>query len=47
MSDYDVECYAHRYSDLEGMEPREHFISIGKKQGRLGTCGRNLTDYEA
>jgi len=47
MTTEDVECYSSTYSDLNGMDPRKHYITVGKDQGRQQHCGKNLTDYEA
>lgn len=44
MSDEDVDCYRTRYTDLNGIHPRKHFETIGQKEGRLKTCGIELTD---
>jgi hypothetical protein len=47
MSDADAACYASRYTDLGKMTAREHFRLKGNQEGRLSTCARELTDYEA
>jgi len=47
MNDEDVKCYEKRYSDLKGLAAREHFGTVGHFEGRLPTCGRNMTTYEA
>lgn len=47
MNDADAVCYSQRYNDLDGMEPRKHYMLIGKAQGRLSTCSQELTDYMA
>jgi hypothetical protein len=47
MTDGDAMCYAARYSDLKDKPAREHFKLVGDAQGRLSTCARNLSDYEA
>jgi hypothetical protein len=47
MSDADAACYQGRYSDLKGVNAKEHFRLTGEQQGRLETCARDLTDYEA
>jgi len=47
MTDGDSMCYGTRYNDLEGKTPREHFKLVGQAQGRLQTCARRLSDYEA
>lgn len=36
MNDVDEKCYESRYTDLEGMPGREHFIEFGNN--RLPTC---------
>jgi hypothetical protein len=47
MTDADQACYASRYSDIGSKTGKEHFKVIGNQQGRLGTCARSLTKYEA
>lgn len=47
MTDSDQACYASRYSDIGNKTGKEHFKLVGNEQGRLGTCGRALTKYEA
>ena len=47
MTDNDAACYSSRYSDLKGKNAKEHFKITGDKQGRLDTCARELSDYEA
>jgi hypothetical protein len=47
MSDDEAHCYAQRYTDLAGVEPREHFFLVGKAQSRIKTCEQNLTDIQA
>lgn len=47
MNDADVACYQARYSDLGQTDPREHFMTVGIKQGRVGTCAPELTEMEA
>lgn len=47
LSDNDQRCYSARYSDLKGAAPLTHYATVGVAQGRLGTCAKNLTDYEA
>jgi hypothetical protein len=46
MSDADQQCYASRYEDVK-TNAKEHFKLTGDAQGRLGTCARDLSDYEA
>ena len=29
------------------MDPRKHFVTIGRDQGRRQHCAKNLTNYEA
>jgi len=47
MSDADVACYADRYSDLGALEPRDHYLTKGREEGRQANCAANLTDYAA
>jgi hypothetical protein len=47
MSESDAACYASRYSDLKGKQAKEHFRTVGDLQGRLETCARELSEYEA
>ena len=47
MNDDDVKCYEGRYSDLNGKDGRTHFTTVGQEQGRLPTCAKNLSDFEA
>jgi len=47
MTDADAACYNSRYSDLKGSNAKEHFKLTGANQGRLSTCARNLSEYEA
>lgn len=47
MTDADAACYAGRYSDLKDKPSKEHFRLVGDAQGRLETCARQLSDYEA
>lgn len=48
INDEDAKCYASRYNDIDAMlDPKTHFSTVGVEQGRLGTCARRLTDYEA
>lgn len=47
MSDADVTCYAERYQDLGDLEPREHYLTKGKDEGRQANCALELTDYRA
>ena len=47
MNDADVACYEARYSDLNKTDARIHYTTIGSEQGRLPTCAKNLSDYEA
>jgi hypothetical protein len=47
LSENDARCYAARYSDLKGAAALTHYATIGVGQGRLGTCAKSLTDYEA
>jgi len=47
MTDADIACYSSRYSDIKDKKPKDHYRTTGDIQGRLGTCARDLTDYEA
>jgi len=47
MTEADQACYASRYTDLKDKPAKEHFKLIGSEQGRLSTCARSLTDFEA
>ena len=47
MTDGDAMCYQTRYNDLKDKTPREHFKLVGQAQGRLHTCARRLSSYEA
>lgn len=47
LSENDARCYAARFGDLKGAAALTHFATIGVSQGRLGTCAKTLTDYEA
>jgi hypothetical protein len=47
LSDNDARCYAARFSDLKGNSGLTHYATVGVPQGRLGTCAKQLTDYEA
>lgn len=47
LSDNDQRCYAARYSDLKGAAALTHYATVGVSQGRLGTCAKSLTDFEA
>ena len=47
LSDNDQRCYSARYSDLKGAAALTHYATVGVSQGRLGTCAKALTDYEA
>jgi len=47
MTESDQACYSSRYSDLKGKNAKEHFRVTGDLQGRLDTCARDLSDYEA
>jgi hypothetical protein len=47
MTDADAACYASRYSDLKDKPAREHFRLKGDAEGRLSTCARELSEYEA
>ena len=47
MSDADVACYSERYSDLGGADPRDHYMTKGRDEGRQANCAPSLTDYSA
>lgn len=47
MTESDAACYATRYSDLKDKPAKEHFRLVGDAQGRLETCARTLSEYEA
>jgi len=47
LSDNDQRCYSARFSDLKGAAALTHYATVGVSQGRLGTCAKALTDYEA
>lgn len=47
MTDGDAMCYGTRYNDLKDKPAREHFKLTGQAQGRLATCARRLSNYEA
>jgi len=47
MTDGDAMCYGTRYNDLKEKPAREHFKLTGEAQGRLASCARRLSDYEA
>ena len=47
LSDNDARCYAARFSDLKGNSGLTHYATVGVPQGRLGTCAKELTNYEA
>lgn len=48
LNDDDARCYSARYTDIDALlDPRAHFSTTGVAQGRLGTCAKRLTDYEA
>ena len=47
MSDLDMSCYRDRYLDINGMNERDHYSTIGKKEGRNPNCATHLTDTMA
>lgn len=48
LNDDDARCYSARYQDIDALlDPKAHFATTGLQQGRLGTCAKRLTDYEA
>lgn len=38
MDDEEAKCYENRYTDLNGMNPNEHYARFGHKQGRNIRC---------
>lgn len=48
MTKADEACYSKRYGDVpKTMTGRTHYQEVGSDQGRLPSCARNLTEYEA
>lgn len=47
LGENDQRCYSARFSDLKGASSLTHYATVGVAQGRLGTCAKSLTDYEA
>jgi hypothetical protein len=47
MTDGDAMCYGTRYNDLKDSAPRKHFKEVGQAQGRVSSCARRLSLYEA
>lgn len=48
MDDAEAKCYAARYTDLNAtVDPKAHWNTIGKAEGRLGACAKKLTQFEA
>lgn len=48
MSDADASCYEARYFDITAtMDAKKHWATVGKAEGRLGTCAPRLTDTQA
>lgn len=47
LNENDARCYAARFNDLKGNTGLTHYATVGVPQGRLGTCAKSLTDYEA
>jgi hypothetical protein len=47
MTDGDAMCYSTRYNDLKDKPAREHYKLVGDAQGRLASCARHLSNYEA
>ena len=44
MTDEDAQCYQKRYRDLNGMDPKAHYLEIGQEQGGLSSCAKKVTD---
>ena len=40
MSEEEAAHYKIRYHDVGDMDPREHYMSVGKDQGRLKTIAK-------
>lgn len=40
-------CYSERYSDLGDMSPIDHYLAVGKRQGRFYRCGDFMTWFMA
>jgi len=48
MSDADASCYEARYFDITATtDAKKHWATVGKAEGRLGTCAPRLTDTQA
>jgi len=48
MTDADAACYQSRYLDITAdLDPKDHYMKIGRVQGRLPTCAPRLSKYEA
>ena len=48
LNEEDASCYSARYQDIDALlDPESQFATIGLQQGRLGTCAKRLTKYEA
>ena len=48
MDEAEAKCYAARYTDLNAtVDPKAHWNTIGKAEGRLGACAKKLTQFEA
>jgi len=47
MSDADVKAYEGKFTDLDGMDGRRHFMEIGQDEGRWNHAAKNLTETMA
>lgn len=47
MDETEAACYANRYTDLNGMDPNEHYARIGQKQGRNIRCVYFFTLFQS
>jgi hypothetical protein len=48
MDEAEAKCYAARYTDINAtVDPKAHWNTIGKAEGRLGACAKKLTQFEA
>jgi hypothetical protein len=45
--EFTLPCSLFRFSDLKGNSGLTHYATVGVPQGRLGTCAKELTNYEA
>lgn len=48
MDEAEAKCYSARYTDINAtVDPKAHWNTIGKAEGRLGACAKKLTQFEA